>query len=261
VLRTRLWTAAIALPVVLAAVIFAPAWFFTLFIAVLGIIGLYEVGEMTATLNPSGLPILALLGSVPLFTLLYFNDFGWPLPTIVIAMMLALTAGITVMGNDRAPRGRMLALIGAPYVGVLFPYFALLRNSPRGIALIILMLMLVIASDSGAYFVGRQIGRIKLMPKVSPQKTVEGAIGGLVGSVAAGLILRPMLVPAWSIAATVMFSITIAVLAQLGDLSGSALKRAAGVKDSGWIFPGHGGLLDRTCSLVFATVFTYYYSQ
>jgi phosphatidate cytidylyltransferase len=73
--------------------------------------------------------------------------------------------------------------------------------------------------------------------------------------------LRAPLAPGWSLAQTVVLSAAIAVLAQLGDLAGSALKRRAGVKDSGWIFPGHGGLLDRTCSMVFATVFTYYWSR
>jgi len=90
---------------------------------------------------------------------------------------------------------------------------------------------------------------------------VEGAIGGLALSVVAGLLLRQPLAPQWSIGRTVALSVAIGMLAQLGDLAGSALKRSAGVKDSGWIFPGHGGLLDRTCSMVFATVLTYYWGR
>jgi phosphatidate cytidylyltransferase len=125
----------------------------------------------------------------------------------------------------------------------------------------VFILFLVIASDTGAYFIGSWMGRTKLAPNVSPKKTVEGAIGGLALCVVAGLLLRAPLVPGWSVPRTVLLSAAIAVLAQLGDLAGSALKRRAGVKDSGWIFPGHGGLLDRTCSMVFATVFTYYWSR
>ncbi|MGH7779532.1 MAG: phosphatidate cytidylyltransferase, partial [Candidatus Binataceae bacterium] len=93
---------------------------------------------------------------------------------------------------------------------------------------------------------------------VSPGKSVEGAIGGLVAAIVAGVILRGWLAPDWSVAATAAISAAIAILAQAGDLASSAFKRTAGVKDSGWIFPGHGGLIDRTCSLVFATVLTYY---
>ena len=92
------------------------------------------------------------------------------------------------------------------------------------------------------------------MPRNFPNEAVSA-------SMVAGLILRPLLVADWAVTGIAIFSAAIAVLAQLGDLTGSALKRTAGVKDSGWIFPGHGGLIDRTCSLVFAAVFTYYYSK
>ena len=136
-----------------------------------------------------------------------------------------------------------------------------MRNGPNGIALLVLMLLLVILADTGAYFVGRAIGRHKLAFKVSPGKTIEGAIGGIIASIAGGLILRPLLVAEWSIGRMILFAAMVAVLAIIGDLANSAFKRVAGVKDSGWIFPGHGGLLDRTCSLVFAAVLTYYYSR
>ncbi|MDO8433660.1 MAG: phosphatidate cytidylyltransferase [Candidatus Binatus sp.] len=263
-LKTRLWTAAIALPVLLAAILFGSDSFFRLFIAVLGCFALYEIAAMTWAASPGrialAIAILLAVGAVPLFALLYCGDAGWLLPTLVILMMLALMIVVARRGADAGPKGLALTAIGAAYAGVLFPYFALLRNSPRGIELLVLMLALVIASDTGAYFVGRGIGKTKLMPLVSPNKTVEGAIGGLVSSIIAGLMLRPMLAPDWSIAGAAIFSAAIAVLAQLGDLAGSALKRSAGVKDSGWLFPGHGGLIDRTCSLVLAAVFTYYYS-
>jgi phosphatidate cytidylyltransferase len=262
VLRTRLWTAAIALPAVLAVIIFAPAWLFTIFIATLGVIGLCEIGAMTDALqNFVALPILAIVGGVALFGLLRGGDAGPILPAIVILAMLGLIAQVAAHGGSAGPKGTPLTLLGAAYVGVLFPYFALLRNSTGGVGFIIFMLLLTVASDSGAYFTGRSIGRTPLIPRVSPNKTVEGAIGGLLAAIAAGLILRPLLTPGWKIGASIAVSATIAVLAQLGDLAGSALKRSAGVKDSGWIFPGHGGLVDRTCSLFFAAVFTYYWTH
>lgn len=96
------------------------------------------------------------------------------------------------------------------------------------------------------------------MPHVSPQKTVEGALGGLSSALILGLILRGILVPWLSVASVTILSIAVGILAQAGDLANSAFKRAAGVKDSGWIFPGHGGLLDRASSLVFPAVLTYY---
>ena len=105
------------------------------------------------------------------------------------------------------------------------------------------------------------MGRTKLAPHVSPNKTVEGAIGGLVATVIGGWLLFKMIGGTWDMGRILLFAAMISILAQLGDLAGSALKRAAGVKDSGWIFPGHGGLLDRTCSLVFALFFAYYWFQ
>ena len=260
-LRTRLWTAAIALPILLATILFASDSFFRLFIAVLGCWALYEIAAMTGAVEWSAILIIAVVGAVPLFGLRYVGDAGWLLPVSVIVAMVVLMALVAIRGAEAGPKGLVLTLIAAAYVGVLFPYFAMLRSSPRGIQLIVLMIALVMACDSGAYFVGRAIGKTKLMPLVSPNKTVEGAIGGLAASIVAGLILRPLLVADWTIIGTAIFSAAIAVLAQLGDLTGSALKRTAGVKDSGWIFPGHGGLIDRTCSLVFAAVFTYYYSK
>jgi len=261
VLRTRILTAAVLLPAVLAAVVFAPNWFFTLFIGVLGVFGLYEIAAMTGTLKLVALPLYAVVGGVPLFGLLYGGDAGWVVPTIVILVMLVLIARIAIAGREGAPSVPALAFTGAAYVGVLFPYFALLRNRPGGVNSVIAVVLLAVASDTGAYFVGRRIGRRKLAEKVSPNKTVEGAIGGMIATVVAGLLLSPMFAPGWHLVTVMFFCAMISLLAQLGDLAGSAFKRAAGVKDSGWIFPGHGGLLDRTCSLVFAMVFTYYWSR
>ncbi len=258
-LRTRVWTAAIALPAVLAAIIFLPDHAFSVFIAIVGGWGLYEVATITAIRGPLSVLILILAGAVPLITLLIAGDLGiWLLPSVVFVLMLTLVAIVATRGADAAPKGLPLEVAGALWVGVLFPYLAMLRNLSGGIAGIILMLLVVVASDTGAYFGGRTFGAHKLAPRVSPNKTVEGAFAGLLASIVAGLILRPWLVPQWSIGASAAISGAIAVLAQLGDATGSSFKRAAGVKDSGWIFPGHGGLLDRTCSLVFAAVFTYY---
>ncbi len=261
-LRTRLLTASVLLPAVAALVVFAPGWFFTIFIATAAIWGLYEVAAMTGALHMVAIPLFAIVGGVPLFGLLYGGDMGWLVPVLVILMMLALVvARVASGGVPRAFRGPRLVFIGAAYVGVLFPYFALLRNGPGGIGMLLLVILLAVVSDSSAYFVGIYLGRTKLAPNVSPNKTVEGAAGGLVATMAAGLLLFQMRGGTWSMGSALLFSAMISLLAQLGDLASSAFKRTAGVKDSGWIFPGHGGLLDRTCSLVFAVVFAYYWSR
>jgi phosphatidate cytidylyltransferase len=257
VLQTRLSTAAVALPAVLAVVIFAPAAGFTVFIALLAAWALYEVASMTHADLRRGV-LLAVCGGIPLAAILLTGRGLIALPAIVILAMALLVARVGANGAEGISHGTWQVVLGALWVGVSFPYFALLRNAHDGVALTILMFLLVVASDSGAYFFGRTLGRMKLLPKVSPNKTVEGALGGLAAALIAAFILWPWLAPALAPRFAVFLALCISLLAQLGDLANSAFKRVAGVKDSGWIFPGHGGLLDRACGLVFAAVFTYY---
>jgi phosphatidate cytidylyltransferase len=264
VLRTRLWTAIVALPATIAIVLFAPAPAFTAFIAILSAVGLYEIIAMMRA-NIREALLVATVGAASAIVLLSSAGSGFSAAAaiMVTVTMMLLVARVGWEGAEQFARWRWarrwLLLIGALWVGVLFPYFALLRNHAGGVPIIVLMLLLVVASDSGAYFAGRSLGRVKLLPRVSPNKTVEGAIGGLSACIIAAVALRPLLAPQWSIGAAVTMAAAVGVLAQFGDLAGSAFKRVAGVKDSGWLFPGHGGLLDRTCSLVFAVAFTYYY--
>jgi phosphatidate cytidylyltransferase len=264
VLRTRIWTAIVALPATIAIVLFAPPSLFTAFIAILLAWELYEVVAMMHGSISEALAVAMVGGACAILTLLSEGGaLSLAAAILVSATMLLLVVrvgreGIEQLSNWRWTRVWLL-LLGALWVGVLSPYFALLRNHPGGIPIIILMLLLVVASDSGAYFTGRSLGRIKLLPRVSPNKTVEGALGGLGTCIVAATILRLLLVPSMSLRSAVIMAVAVGVLAQFGDLAGSAFKRVAGVKDSGWIFPGHGGLLDRTCSLFFAVAFTYYY--
>lgn len=263
-LRTRLWTAIVALPVTIAIVLYAPIAVFTAFIAILTAWGLYEIVAMTQASALEALLVAIIGGASAIILLLSDGDGAIPAAVVMVTLMMLLLVGrVGREGVDQFVQWRWahrwLLLIGALWVGVLFPYFALLRNHPGGIPIIILMLLLVVASDSGAYFVGRSLGCVKLLPRVSPNKTVEGAIGGLTVCLVVAIALRPLLASQWTVGAVVIMALAVGVLAQFGDLAGSAFKRVAGVKDSGWIFPGHGGLLDRTCSLVFAAAFTYYY--
>jgi phosphatidate cytidylyltransferase len=260
VLQTRLKTAFVALPATLALITLAPAAIFTSIVTLLAFWALFEVGEMIR-IDEWRWPLIVLAGAIPAVETLMSGHAlpdGFIICLIVFGAMMTLVAQVGSAGPDCPVGGALLAVLGAAWVGIFFPYFALLRNRIRGIPLIILMLLLAVASDTGAYFIGRFAGRIKLMPRVSPHKTVEGALGGLVSAVAVGLILRGSLVPWLSLTLVTVFGLAVGILAQTGDLANSAFKRMAGVKDSGWIFPGHGGLLDRTCSLVFPVVLTYY---
>jgi phosphatidate cytidylyltransferase len=267
VLRTRLLTAAVALPLLLAIIFFLPPAGFTIFVGIVGLWGLYEIYEMARPFSAASYLAMLIFGLIPMVWLLagrYPPPYPDPSRAMIILAVVLIVAMINIIavgifGPSAIPRGLWEIASGSLYVGPLFPFFALLRNGPNGIPMLVLMLLLVICADTGAYFVGRAIGRHKLALKVSPGKTVEGAIGGILASIAGGLILRPWTAPHWSLEKMTIFAALVAILAIIGDLANSAFKRVAGVKDSGWIFPGHGGLLDRTCSLVLAAVLTYYY--
>ena len=121
-------------------------------------------------------------------------------------------------------------------------------------------MVIVMAGDSAAFYVGTSFGKTKLYPAVSPKKSVEGSLGGLAGSVIGALVSKAVFFPELSVADCFATALLLGVLGQLGDLFESLMKRSCGVKDSGVIIPGHGGILDRMDSILFAAPAAYYYA-
>ena len=172
---------------------------------------------------------------------------------------------IRVLKGADLPRsipGAAFTLLGAVYLGALGGTMAALRVlSPEGQGAwrILLLLAIVMASDTAAFFAGNAWGRHRLAPGISPGKTVEGALGGLLGGVGGALAVRALGLPALPLAHAVVLGVIVAAMGIVGDLDESLLKRWAGVKDSGALFPGHGGMLDRLDSLLFGAPVLYYY--
>ncbi len=149
-------------------------------------------------------------------------------------------------------------LLGTLYIGYLVPHFVLLYRS-HGREWVFFVLLVIMAGDTAAYFVGSFLGRRKLSPEISPGKTVEGALGGIGASVLTGVMGAKFLLPGVPWLETLWLSLVLSVLGQAGDLFESWIKRVFSVKDSGNLLPGHGGLLDRMDSLIFPVVFTTHY--
>jgi phosphatidate cytidylyltransferase len=143
-------------------------------------------------------------------------------------------------------------ILGLLYLPFLLGHFIWLRYLPDGELWILWLLMVIFAGDTGAFYVGKVLGRTKLYPLVSPGKTWEGAAGGVVLSLAAGVLAGKWLFPLMSLKALSLLALVLAVVGILGDLVESMLKRRAQVKDASGILPGHGGMLDRLDSLLFA---------
>lgn len=218
-------------------------------------------------LDPLGIP---LAGAVPL--IVYAAGIGLYRPTLAVPAVVLLVVLATVIwarGTQRRPLGAAAATVmGVVYTGGLLSFGYVLREHPyaigdrAGTVLVAFPLVLTWASDIGAFFVGRTIGGRKLIPAVSPGKTVSGALGGLAVTMIASWLyarfaLRPVALLTMTTAATILFGAVISVAAQVGDLVESLLKREANVKDSSRLIPGHGGLLDRLDSLLFVLPVAY----
>jgi phosphatidate cytidylyltransferase len=192
----------------------------------------------------------------------------WVPSTALVAVAMAAMAMFSVrllrpgeLATVGARTGQ--ALLGLVYVAVLLTTVALLKREQggRGGAWVFVALTIAWLGDSGAYFAGRALGRRKLSPQISPGKTVEGAVGGLLASLTAVAVAKLWYLPSLGWVDVPLLALPAAVLGQLGDLCESMLKRAHGVKDSGNLLPGHGGMLDRIDGLMFVAPYVYAYAR
>ena len=258
-MSTRLASAAVGLPILLGAVWFGSFWFagIVFVAAAIAVLELTRLSRLWGdNFHPAFPLILTMLMLVPgLSRALGRSPDGSSFFLDIAAIVLCPLAG-WVLGSSRKLRmfdslPVMILRIGI-YLGLSL-YFALqIRFLEDGREWTLLLLLVVFATDTSAYLVGRAIGRTPLAPTISPNKTREGAVAGLVGAVAASVLANNLLgldAIMWEAAA---LGVMIGVLGQLGDLAESRLKRKAEVKDSGWLIPGHGGILDRLDSILFA---------
>jgi len=241
----RVLTAAVGIPIVIAVTLHSPHWLFALIVGLAAGQCFRELLTMGGTrlgARPGGWSAVA--GAA--VTASFIGEASWVL-TILVAAFIFTIVVMTFEGSleSMLPNAGLVAL-GMVYCCVLLGFLVWL---PRHMVLV--LLGTIFAGDAVAYYGGRALGRHKLAPTISPNKTVEGSIAGLVGSVLAGIGLGSSLL-SYPIAMLAVGSLVAGIAGQLGDLTESALKRSAGVKDSASLLPGHGGMLDRLDSLLFA---------
>ena len=158
-----------------------------------------------------------------------------------------------------AARDVAYAALGFLYIPLLLMHLVMLHRTTYGWQWLLVIMLIVMTNDSAAYYTGGAFGKHRLYPLVSPKKSVEGALGGLVGSIGGTLLAKFIFFPQLSLLDALLTAIFIGILGQTGDLFESLLKRSFGVKDSGNCIPGHGGVLDRLDSIIFAAPAMYYY--
>lgn len=250
-MKQRIVTGVIA-GAVFACAIVAGDWIYAALIVLLALIGYREYVTMNGVglLHPASL--LGFAGV--LLVVLPWDLMGVEQPSLTAVLwvlMFALLSVTVLTKNKLTIDGASLLLLGSLYVGYGFDAMLTVRSSEmHGLYLSFLAFGCIWASDIGAYFVGRAVGKHKLWPSISPNKTIEGSVGGIVLSLVVGLVFA-WCAPDWiSVGTAIGIAVISAVAGQLGDLIQSAYKRVRGIKDSGTLLPGHGGVLDRCDSWI-----------
>jgi len=262
VLRARLATAAVAIPLLLLLILYGPPLLFAAVVGIIGIGGMIEYAVMAFSTRPAERALTILLGVLVIVAGVSHNTPPLFTGALALALMTLLTWVVLFRPDfERGFHDAGVALLGILYIGLLMPHFVWLHriDPTAGPRWVVFVLLIGMAGDTAGYFVGRAFGRHKLIPRVSPGKTFEGSAGMFLASLGAAAIGKLLFLPPIGWAHVLAIAAVMDILGQVGDLSESVMKRTFGVKESGWFFPGHGGALDRLDSLLFPVTFLYYH--
>jgi len=257
-LKKRLLTSLCAIPLLIILIWFdKPLPWFTLFIALWGALAVFEFYRMVADSKVPPLTCFGIIWTL-LFILSPHFDYGF-LPLLLFASAVILSP-ILLMLRPRKESffaSWVWTMAGILYVGWLLSYLVALRGLDDGRSWVFLAIFTTFGSDMAAFFVGRALGRHRLAPRISPGKTWEGAVAGVFGAIIVSLIVVAVFSMPLSFGQAILLGLLVSVFGQIGDLLESLFKRRMGVKESGKLLPGHGGLLDRMDSVVFAGIVVY----
>ncbi len=276
-MKTRLLTALVALPLLFAVIIlpwYIPetVWIFV-GIAILALAaGLFEYFSLTKKMELKADAGVGYIGAALFGFLFTINAPAKASELLLIAIALFVIALlISQTFRFQADFSKMLTGIGVTLLGVFYLAFlgGFLISTRVGFEnvpglstkLLLFFFMVIFASDAGAYFAGKSLGKHKLVPKISPNKTWEGLIGGIIAAAAMAALCTWLFFPELPYKASIPLAAVMAVVGVFGDLAESAIKRGAGAKDAATILPGHGGLLDRLDSLLFNAPILYYFAR
>lgn len=258
-LLKRIATASILIPIVVGAVLFLPKREFILFLALIAFLCSMEYSSMffgKGVISLIGFPLIVAL-SVSYACVNNGKDLGIP----IFFGFIALSLFSLMSSGEPVKRIKFLSInmLGFLYIYLFLPFFSILRDLPRGEHLIFFIAVTVYFGDTAAYFVGSKFGTVKLAPSVSPGKTVEGALASTIFGTVTGFFYLRYFYQLETFLPQVLLPLVISTVGQVGDLIESLFKRAAGVKDSGNMLPGHGGMLDRIDSILLNAFIVFFY--
>jgi phosphatidate cytidylyltransferase len=264
-LAIRLITAGVVAPVLLLTMFLGPAWAWYGIVFAATLLGAWELFGMT---HPNDSVARAVgtvqAGGVSLAVYYGTHDARVLFSAVAVSVILGALVPLWRLGDIKTAALRVMAGMGGPlYVGGLLATLALLRrdNGDDGPAYVLMTLMFGWLGDTGGYFVGRYFGKTKLYEAVSPKKTREGFVGSLLGACFGAGLAHFWYLPAIPLAHALGLALFSGALGQLGDLVESLVKRSTGVKDSGALVPGHGGILDRVDALLIVSPIVHMYTQ
>ena len=254
----RVLSGLVLIPIVLGIVQYGSPLLFLVLVTAAVLAGWVEYIRLMRHME---IRISAVVGAMLCLLLVYCfyrNDFylAW-LAACFMSLFIAWYASGAEMKD--ALNRIAFTFLGVVYVSGLMGYFILLRGMEHGNHILFFLFMVIWSGDIAAYYVGKNIGKTPLAPEISPGKTLEGAGAGLVGSVAGGLVAQQLFFESLPLNHCLIMALLCGTMGQIGDLAESLFKRRAGVKDSGSLIPGHGGVLDRLDSLMFAGPAFYIY--
>jgi len=256
--KQRWITGLIALPFIILLVYATAPTHFAIFLCLVAVVSLWEYFRIVfaSDAGPAAIPMMAVAYLAAPAMLMVAGAGKLSLIAPVISVALVLLAGLS-LGYFKDDMGVVATIVKVAFSLVYIPLslacLVLLKFDPHGAAEIFFILCIVAGGDIGAFYSGSYLGKHKLCPAVSPKKTIEGSLGGLAANLLIGLVFNLFFLPGTPLWGCLLIAVLGGVAGQVGDLFESEFKRAAGVKDSGVILPGHGGLLDRIDALLLAT--------
>ncbi len=254
---TRWITGLIAAPLLVLLIALENIWFFCIFVAVAAVVSLWEYGRINTPPSQTGqFRVITFIG--------YLTVAGMVVAAgRLSAEMMVFTAFAGLIGCAMIALRRFKSdpdipdviarqILGIVYIGLPLGMIVLIRGGQTGCFWVIAILVIIFGGDTAAYYTGSCLGKHKLCPSVSPKKTIEGALGGLAANALTGIVLKLFFLRDAGWIQVLLMAVIIGAVGQIGDLFESVLKRRVGIKDSGGILPGHGGILDRIDALLFA---------